>query len=291
MSRSKGRILRNQSEKIVIIAAHFDWTKNIHWESGLGIKSSTLSNWRKGSAMSFESLERIAKKIDVSASDLAELSSDELAKKLGVDVEILRETGLEPKLFSHVRLAPNDLSLLAAAKGDHYGFFLAREGRTMEQDFIGVEKFRIGRESYSSNSMSFEQYQNQIVGSPASGAITVINERAVAYLTYDEYYPPSLYNLIPFAMSDGSIVLFGIYSDVTAIPDKEVFSVKCVIFPDSSSFDGIGSKIYKGDVRFDAIHPLLDEEIETGRKRFVVEGTRETSNQIQECWYTLKGGS
>lgn len=286
LAKPKGINLKEQVLKLEIIAKAQGWTKNIHWENPLGIGSSTLSNWRSGSRIAFEKIDLLAVLLQIDRAILIDSAAIELANILKVEFSNVEGYEKEPKFFSHTSLSTSDREILENLKGDFVGFFIAREGREMKIEYLAVEKFRIGRTNFSTNSISFEQLKNQMVGEAAFGSISVINERAVAYVTYQEYYPPSLYYFAPFFIN-GYCILVGVYSDITVIPDKEVFSMKCVLFPDSPVFEGIGERMYDGDKNFSTIFELLDKGLGAHRKRLVVEPTRAIYNELDTTWKNL----
>lgn len=286
MSRSKGLNIKDQQDKLVLAARKLDWNKNVHWQNGLGVGVSAISNWRRGFPIGFENLERLARLLDLEIDFLVESSVGEFAQSLGLQTSELQRTRAEPKFFSHTNLSPSDKSAFEAMRGNYIGFFIAREGNDLKTEYLASERFRIGYSTHSSNSMSFEQLKNQIVGETAVGSISVINERAVGYLTYRDYFPPSLYCLIPFLI-DGQVFLVGIYTDITGMPDKEVFSTKIILFPDGDVFESINPRVYADHAAFLPIFNFLDSGLGAHRKRLVVEPSIATKNEINGVWQKI----
>lgn len=293
MAANKGKLLNDQKMKLKAIGHHQKWTKNIHWEGPLGIKTSTLSNWRNDRPVGENSIAKLAELIGISTSDLISWPGKKFCEILNVDLEKLGDQNSTPEIFNHSDVVAGDRSIMNSLSDTYLGFFLSREGADNAKEYIAVEKFEISGKNSREDVVKFFQVKNQIVNNRTDGALRVTNERAVGYVVYEEYYPPSLYYLIPFRVMDSAVLLYGLYTDVTPVPTKEVFCVKIVLIPMTPKMQLIDKRIDKGFWLYEILHPAL-QDMEpaildgTFRKRKVVEGSRKTSNLIETIWDQVK---
>jgi hypothetical protein len=280
MSREKGRVLDDQRNKLRIIARHLGWSKLSNWEDGLGVSAASVHNWSKEKPINRENLERIAKAASLELADL-DLPFAGLCSKLGIDTAELSSDNPDPlPVFDRRKLGEHDVDIMQRVAGKHVILYLSREGNPQEE-YITVQPVNIGHYNKQRLACPLVLPINVETKKPANGWIRSTSERLVGIITYhDEYYPESIFYGMPFF--DGATpILYGIYTDVTSVPDKEIFAVRFVMFPVTNSINS-KLRLERDHAVFPAAREILGEtNLDPDRKRFVITGDRQTGERIK----------
>lgn len=285
----KGKKISDQSAKIEAISLSRGWTKNIHWEVELDIKSSTLSNWRKGSPISIENLAKICKQADLTPNDF-DLPLPQFCKKLGIrDISHQLARQQDYPYFAHRKLAPHDQVILDTLPGRYHGLYIRWEAKQKDYASLCSETFEIYPRVADHPYCLFEHRNNHTQNEPVFGQISITNERVFGFITYKTYYPPSSYLMISYPRSTEQPTLYGVYTDIEPMPNKEIFSLPFLLLPEVKGMpDFTELPILKGTKLFDVFQELLlDENVLSPKKRLMIGTTINIKDKIKKMWEIL----
>lgn len=279
MSRPKAVPLHHQQEKLALLAARYGWQTNSDWCAALNIQSvSTVAAWKDGGGISDQFKQAIVSylrshRVDIQVYEFIAQDYEEFGCDIGLDsgdiesivrVSILNSAG-GANFVRAVDVDPISLSIL----GEYVGVYLCHASDDVLQHAIAIERFSIERGS-GARDLIIRQKNNFVTQRSEFGPAIFKDDRLLAQISYSNpSYTDSVYYLMSVLVSESSRIFYGLYTDITSIPVREIFSTKIILF----SWGGTAStpdRAFEGDELYSLMLPLVQNTL-TQRARLVVE--------------------
>ena len=253
----------------------------MNWQDALDVSPATIHNWMAAKPISENNLIKIARAANIAVSDL-DLPMSDLCKILSVDIaDLVQSTGEPRPVFDKRQLSQHDIDLMQRLAGKYVILYLSREGDP-EKEYISVQSVEIGAFDGKRFACPMVQPINVETKKVAEGWLRSTNERILGIISYfEDYYSESIYYGIPF-IDRAQPIVYGIYTDITPMPDKEIFSVRFLMVQ-NSAIKNSTMRIERNDKMFSICRDILaDGNDKSHRKRFVIAGDRETAERVKE---------
>ncbi len=281
MSRPKAREIHEQEQKLLLIAEKFGWRSNSQWQNALNIQnSSTITSWKSGGGIDDKNKDELVAYLNKRGCviTLLELISDDIME-FAVKLKMSREEASRAlKLFSANQKISKKSEDAREQNGDisenrligkYIGIYYCHAGADLLRSALAVEKFEIYSDELNSN-LILRQANNYVTGKTETGSVAVKDGRILAQLEYDDpSFPNSIYYLMEIILLKENKILYGLYTDVTDKPVREIFSTKFLLFSLDKELP-LSERSYEGDYLYDLLLPFVKNDV-TQRARFVVE--------------------
>ncbi|MCR2833603.1 hypothetical protein [Parerythrobacter lacustris] len=282
MARPSAYPIVDQCEKLALMAAKFLWGTYENWCYELDVQSvSTIASWNKGNGISENYKAKIVKALNkkgcsISIHDFITISYKNFAVVLGIDDPERVDSIIHVHRLSRRRhfgqagpSVPEGGVAEELLVGEYVGVYLCHSTTDAITHSIAIERFSISKDEVSSG-LILSQIRNYVTERSESGPLRNKNGRMVGEIEYaDADYTNSIYYLMDVIILESNKIFYGLYTDITGRPVREVFCTKFLLFSWDNK-ESFPDRSHEGEELYELMLPFVKNDLNV-RARLVVE--------------------